>query len=207
MKLLVIGAAGKTGMAVIDLACARGLEITALIHSYAPMPDGVKVIEGDAADPAILDSAIAGQDAVIDTIGNQVPYKESTLETRTAEAILASMERHNVRRFIVVSALGVGDSKANTSFVYDHLLMPTFLRGTMKDKAGMEREVSSSRLDWTIVRPALLTDDDPAGVTKLYDPADGDVAHKISRDDLAQFLLDQLSSDLHIRKAVNIATV
>ena len=207
MKLLVIGAAGKTGSAVVDQARSRGIEVTALIHTYSPMPDGIRVIEGDAADPAILDSAIAGQDAIIDTIGNEVPYKESSLETTTAHAILESMQRQNVRRLLVISALGVGDSKRNTSFVYDHLLMPTFLRGVVRDKTGMEREVSASNLDWTIVRPTLLTDDEPGGITKLYDPVDGDVAHKISRDDLARFLVDELTSDLHIHKAINIATV
>lgn len=207
MKLLIIGAAGKTGMDVLDQARTRGIEVTALVHHYAPFPEGVRTIEGDAADPEVLDRALAGQDAVIDTIGNQVPYKESTLETNTAHAILAAMERNGVRRLLVVSALGVGDSRANTSFVYDHILMPTFLRGVVPDKAGMEREVSASPLDWTIVRPALLTDDEPVGITKLYDPADGDVAHKIARAELARFLLDELSAGLHIRKAVNVATV
>ena len=93
-----------------------------------------------------------------------------------------------MRRLLVISALGEGDSKNNTSFVYEHILMPTFLRGVLKDKAGMETAVSSSHLDWTIVRAALLTDDEPAGSVRVYPAAEGDIAHKIARADLAAFL-------------------
>ncbi len=207
MKLLIIGAAGKTGSAVVDQALARGLSVTALIHHYVPLPKSVNAIEGDAADPATLDRALAGQDAIIDALGGDTPYKQSDLEAKAALAILHAMARNHVRRLIVVSALGVGNSKNNTSFVYEHLLMPTLLRGVIADKANMEEEVRTSDVDWTIVRPALLTDDDPVGIVKLYHPADGDVAHKIARADLATFLLDQLNSDLHLRKAVNVATV
>ena len=157
--------------------------------------------------PGTIDRVVAGQDAVIDTIGGATPYKETSLEADTARVLIDAMQRLQVRRLIVVSALGVGDSRNNTSFVYDHLLLPTLLRGSTPDKAHMEREVTASDLDYTIVRPAILTDDEPTGKIKLYDPADGDTAHKISRDDLATFLLDQLTSTLHLNKAVTIATV
>ena len=207
MKLLVLGAGGKTGMAVVHQALARKLEVTALLRSWIETPKGVTVIEGDALDPATIDRAVAGQDAVIDTIGGATPYKETSLETDTARILIDSMQRLHVRRLIVISALGVGDSRNNTSFVYDHLLLPLFLRGSTPDKAHMEAEVTASHLDYTIVRPAILTDDEPTGKVKLYDPADGDIAHKISRDDLATFLLDQLTITLHHNQAVTIATV
>ncbi len=207
MKLLVIGAGGKTGMAVVDQAVRRGLDVTALVHTYTSMPDGVHVVEGDATDAATVDAALAGQNAVIDTIGGATPYKETSLEATAARVLIAGMQRLGLRRLIAISALGVGDSKHNTSFVYDHLLMPTLLRGALPDKARMEAEITASPLDWTIVRPALLTDDEPIGSVRLYNPADGDTAHKIARDDLATFLLDQLTTDLHVGKAVTVATV
>lgn len=207
MKILVIGAAGKTGAAVVDQALAAGHSITAFVHEADfDHNDAVRVITGDALDPAKISEAVAGQDAVIDTLGGKTPYKETTLERDVAHGIIAAMQQHGVRRLLIVSALGVGDSKANASFVYEHLLLPTFLRGSTKDKAAMEAEVSTSHLDWTIVRPAILTDDDAVGSVRIYTAADADTAHKISRQDVARFLLDELPRNTYFGQTVTIAT-
>ena len=89
MKVVVFGAAGKTGRAVVDQAKAAGHTVTAFVHNADDydVPD-VEVREGDATDPAAVDAALAGQDAVIDTIGGKTPYKATTLESSVARAIL-----------------------------------------------------------------------------------------------------------------------
>jgi putative NADH-flavin reductase len=208
MKILVIGAAGKTGAAVVDQAVAAGHTVTAFVHNAETyVRHDVQVAQGDALNPAEVTAALTGQEAVIDTLGGKTPYKESTLETDAARILIAAMQQANVRRLLVVSALGEGQSKANTSFVYEHLLMPTFLRGVLKDKAGMESEVTASNLDWTIVRAALLTDDEPTGSVRTYDADDGDVAHKITRSDLATFLVNELPRDTFSHKSVTVANV
>lgn len=208
MKILVIGAAGKTGAAVVDQAVAAGHTVTAFVHNVETYArHDVQVAQGDALNPAEVTAALTGQEAVIDTLGGKTPYKESTLETDAARILIAAMQQANVRRLLVVSALGEGQSKANTSFVYEHLLMPTFLRGVLKDKAGMESEVTASNLDWTIVRAALLTDDEPTGSVRTYDADDGDVAHKITRSDLATFLVNELPRDTFSHKSVTVANV
>ena len=208
MKILVIGATGKTGSAVVDQAVRAGHDVTAFVHhADAYTRTDVRVAEGDALHPDQVAAAVAGHDAVIDTLGGKTPYQTTTLETDAARILVAAMDQHQVRRLLVVSALGEGDSRANTSFVYEHILMPTFLRGVMKDKAGMEATVSSSDLDWTIVRAALLTDDEPTGSTRTYDADDGNTAHKITRADLATFLVTELPRDTFSRKAVSVANV
>ena len=208
MKILVIGAGGKTGAAVVDQAVAAGHDVTAFVHTAATYSQpNVRVAEGDALNPDQVAAAVAGQHAVIDTLGGKTPYKATTLETDAARILIAAMDQHQVRRFLVVSALGEGESRANTSFVYEHLLMPTFLRGVIKDKAGMEAAVSNSDLDWTIVRAAILTDDEPTGSTRTYDADDGNIAHKITRTDLATFLVAELPRDTFSRRAVTVANV
>lgn len=212
MKILVIGAAGKTGAAVVEQAVAAGHDVTAFVHTAATYtrPDdhqNVRIAEGDALNPEQVAAALVGQDAVIDTLASKVPYKATTLETDAARILIAAMDQHHVRRLLIVSALGEGESRANTSFVYEHLLMPTFLRGIMKDKAGMEAEVSTSNLDWTIVRAATLTDDEPTGSIRTYDADDGNTAHKLTRTDLATFLVSELPRDTFSRRAVSVANV
>lgn len=208
MKLLVIGAAGKTGRAVVEQALTSGHDVTAFVHeSTADFPSQVRIVTGDILDSAAVTAALANQDAVIDTLGGKTPYRQTTLETNAARIVIAAMEGTGVHRLLVVSALGEGDSKGNTSFVYEHVLMPTFLRGVLKDKAGMEAEVRASSLDWTIVRAALLTDDEPTGTVRVYPTDDTETAHKIARADVATFLLAELPRDTYSRQAVTIATV
>ncbi|MEH2145345.1 NAD(P)-dependent oxidoreductase [Nostoc sp.] len=205
MKVLVIGAAGKTGRAVVEQAIAGGHQVTAFVHKVDEYEvSDVRVIEGDATDSATIDAAVLGQDAVLDTIGGKTPYKETTLESSAANTIIAAMQRNGVHRLVVTSMLGEGESEANTPF-YVRLLVSTFLRGADKDKAAMESAVESSCLDWVILRPAILTDDPAKGNIRVFDPETGEKAHKITRADLADFMLAQLSSNEYLHQAVTIA--
>ena len=205
MNVLIVGAAGATGQLVVNRALAAGHTVTALVHDaekYEP-PAGVRVVGGDATDAGTVSGAVAGQDAVIDTVGGHTPYLKTDLERNTAKAIVEAMKQHNVKRLVVISMLGVGDSKDQTPFLYEHVLMPTFLRGATPDKEAMEAAVKSSGVDFVLVRPPLLKDGDATGSIKIVE--DDNTAHKITRADLAQFLVDQLTSDTYVGQAVVVA--
>ena len=150
MKVLIFGASGKTGSLVVDLALARGHEVTVLVRDPAKVNESVRVIVGDATDRQDVFKAVEGHDAVIDTIGGTTPYKDTALERTAAQNIIDAMRAGNVRRLIVVSMMGLGDSRDQAPFWYEHLLMPTFLRGSSKDKAALEDEVGGSGLDHMI---------------------------------------------------------
>lgn len=206
MNVLVIGAAGKTGRAVVEQAVAAGHHVTAFVHHATeyPAPANVRVVEGDATDSAAMDAAVLSQDAVLDTIGGKTPYKATTLEASAAHAIIAAMLRHGVRRLVVTSMLGVGDSTANAP-IYERLLVATFLRGADQDKTAMEGVVDTSELDWVILRPAILTDGPATGHVRVFEAETGENAHKITRADLAAFMVAQLTTDEHLHQAVTIA--
>ena len=208
MKVLVIGAGGKSGRLVVEKALSSGHTVTALVHSAEdaqkhPFPTSVKVVEGDVHDRSLLRSAMEGCDGVVEAIGGATPYKDTDLETSAAKAILEVMEQTGVKRLVVISVMGAGESKDQAGFFYEHVLMPTFLRGAMKDKNAMEGEVSRSNVAWTLVRPPMLTDSAATGSVKIIPP--GQTAHKITRADLAQFIVDQLESDVYIHQAVTVA--
>jgi len=98
--------------------------------------------------------------------------------------------------------MGVGESKEQAPFWYEHLLMPTFLRGTVEDKTAMEAEVRGAGVPFVLVRPPLLTDDAPTGQFRvLSEQATG---HKISRADLAEFLVTQVEGELYVGQAVTV---
>jgi putative NADH-flavin reductase len=204
MKVLVFGAAGKTGSLVVEKAYSAGHEVSVFVHGEpGTLPAGVQVFKGDAGDAAAVQAAVAGQDAVIDTIGGKTPYKITNLESKAAANVIAAMQAEKVRRLIVISMMGVGDSEAQTPFWYEYLMQPTFLRGANKDKTAMESEVKASGLEFVIARPPILSDGPATGAVKII-TAD-ETGHKITRTDLAHWMVEQLSSDVYLGRAVVVA--
>lgn len=94
---------------------------------------------GDATDMAAMEAAITGQDAVIDTVGGKAPYRHATLEASVATTIVAAMQRHGVRRLVVTSMVGEGDSAANTPF-YVKIMLVIFLRGATPTRQRWNRQ-------------------------------------------------------------------
>lgn len=208
MKILVIGAAGETGQEVVGQAVERGHTVTAFVHdkSKYEAPPSVRVVGGDVLDVVTVQDAVAEQDAVIDCLGGHTPWKDTHLETNAARHIIDAMKMHVVKRLLVVSAIGVGETKELVPGWYEKLILPTLLRGAMADKEAMEPEVEDSGLDWTLVRPGHLVGGERTGKVQLFEPAPGVTAHKITRADVAAFMLDALEQGRYIKEAVNIAS-
>ncbi len=207
MKILVIGAAGKTGEAIVKQALATGHTVTAFVHSAKDFEgDGARVVEGDVLDGAAVDAAVAGQDAVLDALGGHTPWKETSLETNAARNVIAAMRTHDVKRLLVISAIGVGGTEELVPSWYEHLIMPTLLRGAMHDKETMEPVVEASGLEWTLLRPGHLVDGEATGQVRTFELGSGETAHKITRADLAAFMLRLLEDGRYKEQAVNIAS-
>jgi putative NADH-flavin reductase len=210
MKVLVVGAAGKTGRLVVERALAAGHQVTGLVHTNDPKeeekhpyPAGMDAVHGDVRNPSRLETAMEGHDAVIDTLGGKTPFKDTDLESSAARVVIEGMAKVGAKRLIVISVMGVGESKEQAGFFYEHMLMPVFLRGALKDKTAMEDELNHSGLEWVLVRPPMLSDSDATGSVKMV--PEGETAHKITRGDLAQFLVDQLTNDTYLGQTVTIA--
>ncbi len=205
MKVLVLGAGGRTGALVVERARAAGHEVSALVRDPAKttFAAGVRVIGGDARDSMSVRQAVAGQEAVIDCVGGKTPWKATQLEETVARQVIDAMQAEGARRLIVVSALGVGASKAQSPLWYRWLMLPTFLRGSTRDKNAMEQRVKTSAREFVLTEPPILSDAPPTGKTIIV--SNGSKAHKITRADLAQFLVEQLSSDAFVGQAVVVA--
>jgi uncharacterized protein YbjT (DUF2867 family) len=203
MKVLVLGATGKTGSLVVGRALEKNHEVTVLVRDPAKFTRSeVRVLAGDATRHDDVRKAMVGQAAAIDTIGGTTPYKTTRLESTAVRNVIDAMRAEGARRLIVVSMMGLGGSRAQAPFWYKHLLMPTFLRGSTQDKGLMEEAVAASGLDYVIVRPPILGDGPPAGNAIVLGA--GKTGHKITRADLANFVVDQLTFDGHLGRAVTV---
>ena len=202
MNVLIFGANGKTGKLVVEKALIAGHTVTAFLRTPAEIPN-VRVVTGDASNPAAVRAAVTGQQAVVDTIGGKTPWKSTMLEQTAARNIIAAMQAVSARRIIVVSMMGLGSSRPQAPFWYSSLLMATFLHGSTADKAAMEAVIMASDLDYTIVRPPILTETSATG--SILTPTPPTKAHKITRADLAQFLVDQITGTQYLKQAVVVA--
>jgi putative NADH-flavin reductase len=208
VKVLVIGAGAGTGRQIVEQAVARGHEVTAFVRNPRQYHRAhVRVVVGDARDDEAVSAAVAGQDAVFNTIGTQTPWARTGLEPVAGRAINKALREHGVRRLIVATTMGAGDSGKHAHFYFRYIFAPTFLRGAVKDKEQMERELARTDIDWIVVRPAVLTNDQPTGQVRVLTRQTGGKARSIARADTAAFMLDQLASQKYLRQTVTIATI
>ena len=207
-RILVVGATGGTGREVVLQALAAGHDVTALARTATRLPiehPKLRTIDGALPqDAALLSNAMAGQDVVISALGRGRSLASQRLIEQSVPAVLRAMRAHGVRRLIFTSAIGVGDAVRDIPFL-PALFARTLLRGLYADKIIGQGMVRESGLDWTIAQPAGLTD----GIrTERYQAAERlalSGVPKISRADVAHFLLAQIEDRTNIGKTLVLA--
>ena len=208
MKLVILGATGRTGRHLVSQALEAGHDVTILARdkSHSPAADArLRIIEGDAADTAALTAASRDQDAVISAIGRGQSFKSERLIERTVPAILAGMQANGIKRLMLMSALGVGDSYRESP-IMAKLFFKTLLRGIYADKLIGDQQIRNSALEWTIVQPVVLTD---GPLTKQYRSGEHLALAgmpKVSRADTAHFILEHINDRATIGKTLIVST-
>ena len=194
MKILVIGATGPTGRELVSQGVALGHEITAAVRhpELAALPAGVRLVRADVNDGASLAIAVAGQDVVICSLGSKLSRKPTNLFSYGTRNLLIAMNDAGVRRLVCITGIGAGDSKGHGGFLYDRIIQPLLLKEIYKDKDRQEDLIRKSNLDWTIVRPGALTNGIRTGRVRALSDLKGITVGKVSRADVAWFILDRL---------------
>jgi putative NADH-flavin reductase len=207
-RILVLGATGGTGREVVDQALKLGYDVTAVARHPGRMGrthERLRLVTADATQAADgLPDAVRGQDAVISALGQGLRLRSEDLITRSTPRILEAMERERVSRLIVTSAYGVGDTWQDVPPL-PRLLIRVFLRDLYADKARAERTLRQSPLDWTLVYPTALTNGPCTGRYRVGERLALGGLPRISRADLAAFLLAQIDDRTYIRKGVLIS--
>ena len=203
MRITNIGGSQGTGAQLASLAREAGHEVTVLSRS-GTAPEGVRSVTGDATDPDAAAQAVAGADAVVITVGGAkgVPRQRAAV-TRAA---VKAMQEHGVRRLVVQSSLGAGDSSSQLPGPLG-LITRLVLARPLADHNEQEAAVTGSGLDWTLVRPTGLTDKDPAGSWRALEvDSQGKLRGSIPRGDLAACMLEILTDDSAVGKAFGVSS-
>jgi putative NADH-flavin reductase len=203
MKIAIIGASQGIGYELLRIALDAGHEVTALLRNPAKLTisnSRLTIVKGDILDPTTVATAVAGNDAVCLCIGIPPTRKPVTVFSRGAECVLAAMGPGTHSRLITVTGIGAGDSKGHGGFFYDRVINPLLLGTIYADKDRQESIVKASAVKWLIVRPGFLTNGPLTGKYQVIDSLSGVTAGKISRADVADFMLKQLAAPTHFGK-------
>ena len=158
MRLAIFGASGGTGLQLTRLALERGHNVRALVRSQkgvSALPNGVRVVLGSALDYESVNKTVLGVEAVLSCLGQNTLLRNTRVCSAGTHLIMDVMKAHGVRRLVVMSAFGAGESVALASLM-QKLIFSTLLAAPYEDKNLMEPDVKASGLEWTIVRPGLL---------------------------------------------------
>jgi len=209
MKILIIGASRGTGALCVTSALAKGHSVSAFSRTPAKLDvthPALTKVAGDFHDAASVQSAVMHQDAVIicaspSSLG-AIKEKPDYFSHGTKSCIEA-MKEHGVKRLVVLSAHGVGESKPAQSWFQRTFLIERLLKGFFRDHEVQERLTRESGLDFVIARPTRLTNGKAKGkyvrTTELVS-----VPASISRADVADFLVEACESTTWVGKAVQI---
>lgn len=204
MNVLIFGASGRTGRAVVREALARGHSVSAFVRDPAKLLAGhpaLRVIRGDVGDAAAVAQAVPGHDVVVSTLGVGSPLAHDQVVIDGVKHILGAMQAAGMRRLIYQSFIGVRESRAAVGFIL-RFIAPLPLRHEISDHETKEALIKASGIDWTIVRPPKLTNGSrSSGYRAGEDLTTWVPIPLLSRADVAHFIVGELESPNFVQKA------
>ena len=203
--VLIVGASRGIGLETVKRALEAGHKVRALARSARRIPidhPDLEKVAGDALDPTTVKRALDGVDAVIETLGvapsPEVIFKPVRLFSKATRLLVDLMVAAEIKRVICVTGIGAGDSRDKGGFLYSVVLLPLLLKRVYDDKDVQEQIIRKSTLDWVLVRPGLLTRGPRTRSYRVLTNRDEWRMGKISRADVADFLVKQIDEDTYL---------
>ncbi|NYF50010.1 NAD(P)-dependent oxidoreductase [Tunturiibacter gelidoferens] len=227
MKIALFGASGATGKLLTQRCIHAGYEVTALFRSTPPPhllftrpaspgarePLNFKIVRGSAFDPSPVRQTIAGADIVLSALGANSLKKEDVLERAIPQIIAAMQDTETqakpVRRIIVLGSAGALSTSLDKQpawrrWIVQNIVYNTLLKWPVASQISQWNNLSHSSLDWTMVMPPMLTNTPGRGAYRIDGDALPPNGSRISREDVADFMMQQIGSPQWIRKGVYI---
>lgn len=202
MRVVVLGASGGCGKHMVSEARRRGHDVVAVGRASSSIDavEGVEVRRGELTDVAFLTEAFTGADAVLSGLGPRIrglaPWNKPEIPgfpEKSARAVVEAAKAAGVKRIVVVSAGGAGDSYEAMPGFFRTMIKTTALKHAYRELGAMEQVYLSSGLDVVIARPTGLTDEPATGQAVVVKAFAG--RPSIPRADVALWMLDQLEGE------------
>jgi putative NADH-flavin reductase len=216
MNIAIFGASGATGTLLTQRCLAAGYNVRVLLRTPEkfPLRDQVHVVQGSPFDLASVSQTIQGTDAVLSALGAKSLKKEDVLERAVPQIIAAMQESlsqpNPVRRIIVLGSAGalptsLDKQPAWRRWIVQNIVYNTFLKWPVASQISQWNDLSHSNLDWTMVMPPMLTNGPARGIYRIDGEALPPNGSRISRADVADFMMQQIDSPQWIKKGVYLS--
>jgi uncharacterized protein YbjT (DUF2867 family) len=212
MNIVIFGASGFSGRAILKEALAHNHQVTILVRSnvgVAFRDKNLTVVEGNVLDKEIVNQILHNQDAVIQClgVGGKGDGKPTTFISEATKIIVEEMGKNNVKKLIAMSNVGAGNSVAFQPWIFNKIILPYFmkwLKVIINDKNNMEPIIMNSRLDWTIVRCPNIVDKPMKGNCKATLDGKG-LKLSVTLGDMAAFMINQITDNTFLKQAPSIS--
>ena len=208
MRIAIFGSTGSIGRELVKQALDKGYSVTAAARNPSKVDikhGNLCVVSANVMDWRAVEAVVAQQDAILSALGTPALTRNTTRSQGTLH-ILQAMEKLGVRRLISLSSLGIGDSRPNLPALYKYILVPILLRQGFAEHEIQESYVKQSKTNWTLVRPGAYTKGRLTGIYKHGFPVtDSTIKARISRADVADFMLKQLETNDYVRKSPGLS--
>lgn len=202
MKLVIFGATGRTGQPLVTQALDAGYLVRAVVRDPSKLGishSNLEIVQASLEQP--LEQVLHQADVVLSALG-PVKGGSKTIMQTAAENIVGAMQKKGIKRLITLTGAGVAQP-GDQPKAFNHLIsffLNLFARDVLLDSSQHAKVVRESNLDWTIVRVPMLTDAPAKNKTRVGMVGIND-APRISRADVAAFMLEQINNKQHIHKA------
>lgn len=206
-RIVIFGATGGTGQELVRQALEQDYIVTAFVRSPFKLTishQNLILIKGDVLHLADVSKATKDQDAVLCALGMPASDK-SNLRAEGTGNIIKAMQTNQVSKLICQTSLGFGDSQELLPWHMKYLIVPFILKNAFKDHQLQEEKIEQSNLDWVILRPGNMTNGNKTGKFKHAFNSDEKIKLKISRADVAHFMLKQIKNNQYLHKKVGIS--
>jgi putative NADH-flavin reductase len=193
MKLTIFGATSPTGKHLAQKALQQGHEVTAFVRDESKLGiqhEHLRVVCGDALNPADVENAVKGSEAVLSTLGPK--GKPKVMAAESTKHIVNAMQKYGVKRLVVLSVAGVPVPQDKRGFNLVDALIKLFLKDVFVDREKQLALLNSSGVDWVAIRVPRLSEGAATGSVRAFfgNPSP---SMKITRADVADFMLKQLT--------------
>jgi putative NADH-flavin reductase len=212
MTVIIFGATGFSGQAILANSIKQGHEVTILVRDASKIPikhQNLTIVEGNVLNPQTVASVLHHQEAVIQClgVGGKGDGKPTTFISDATKIIVDEMQNKKIKRLIAMSNVGAGNSIAFQPWFFTKIILPYFmkwLKVIIEDKNRMEPIIMNSNLDWTIVRCPNIVDKPAKGRCNATLDGKG-LKLSITLSDLSKFMVDQLKQTAFIKQAPSVS--
>lgn len=187
----------------------QGFEVTAFCRDASKLDyisdQKITISTGDVFDPTSVEEAIHGHDMVCIVLGSGQKRK-GTVRSDGTRNVIAGMKKNGVDRLVCVTTLGAGDSKDSLNFFWRRIMFGWYLKDVFEDHELQEKYVRESGLSWTVVRPgAFINGEKTSQYRHGFSPKDKTIKLKISRKDVADFIIKELGNNQYIHQSPGLS--